>query len=107
MKRSPLVWNQDEFNLTALIDSVERDIWLLEQMESGGGKGREGKEKEAEEKVGEIGPLLDLPPLFSITEEEIKNLPGYRARRGPKTTKQGYGNWIDPLLLPFMIFFFG
>ena len=36
-KRKPLIWSgrEEDFNLTELINSVEKDIWLLEQMEAG------------------------------------------------------------------------
>ncbi len=66
-KRKPLVWTKDDFNLTALINSVERDIYLLEEMEKG--RGSHGGEMRN----------LDLPPSLP-TAQEILTLPGYRQK---------------------------
>ena len=54
-----------DINLTALISSVERDIWLLEQLESNSSRRRRNL------------PTDELP--FPVTEE-ILNLPGYKPR---------------------------
>ena len=58
-----------DLNLTALISEVERDIWLLEQLENNSSAKRALQ-----------GPL-ELP--FPVTEE-ILNLPGYKPGRNKK-----------------------
>ena len=54
-----------DLNLSALISEVERDIWLLEQLENNSSKRRQ------------IDQQDDLP--FPITEE-ILSLPGYKPK---------------------------
>ena len=54
-----------DINLTALISSVERDIWLLEQLESNSNERRRNL------------PTDDLP--FPITEDILK-LPGFKPK---------------------------
>ena len=74
-RRKPFVWTKDEFNLTELIDSVEKNILKLEEMENrtvaAAGTEQDGP-----------GGLLTLP-----LTDEILNLPGYK----PKTTRQKSG----------------
>ncbi len=98
-RRNPLVWpsaSSSDFNLTELIDSVERDIWRLEQMERRGRGGGGGLNVHAV-----LGPSLLLAPLLPIkTEEqddvglaeEIKNLPGYKP--SSSTSRRREGNLI-------------
>ena len=58
-----------DLNLTALISEVERDIWLLEQLENNSSTKRA------------LQNPLELP--FPVTEE-ILNLPGYKPGRNKK-----------------------
>ena len=60
-----------DFNLTALITSVERDIWLLEQLENNSSRRRNKLQQQQDE----------LP--FPITEE-ILNLPGFKPKIKPQ-----------------------
>ena len=62
-----------DLNLTALISEVERDIWLLEQLENNSSTKRA------------LQNPLQLP--FPVTEE-ILNLPGYKPTRN-KAIVQG------------------
>ena len=61
--RTPVV---GDLNLTALISEVERDIWLLEQLENNSSTKRA------------LHNPLELP--FPVTEEILK-LPGYKPAR--------------------------
>ena len=70
-----------DINLTALITSVERDIWLLEQLESNSSRRRRNL------------PTDELP--FPVTEE-ILNLPGYKPRTRPLKLS---GRWWSCLTL--------
>ena len=65
-----------DLNLTALISEVERDIWLLEQLENNSSTKRA------------LQNPLELP--FPVTEE-ILNLPGYKPGRNNKHSE---GNLI-------------
>ena len=60
-----------DLNLTALISEVERDIWLLEQLENNSSTKRA------------LQNPLELP--FPVTEEILK-LPGYKPGRNREST---------------------
>ena len=66
-----------DLNLTALISEVERDIWMLEQMEQ-----RSSKFSQLSSTAHDEAVKQQLP--FPITQE-ILSLPGYK----PKTIPQG------------------
>ena len=66
-----------DLNLTALISEVERDIWMLEQMEQ-----RSSKFSQLSSTAHDEAVKQQLP--FPITKE-ILSLPGYK----PKTIPQG------------------
>jgi len=75
LRRRPLIWNEaggSDFNLTALIDSVEKDIRALEDLERGRDGGRLG--------LPRLPPLPPLPPILSAVE--LDTLPGYRPTYG-------------------------
>lgn len=78
-RRRPLVWTKDEFNLTELIDSVEKNILKLEEMEN-----RTMASEQQQQQGGGGLQLLALP-----LTEEILNLPGYK----PKVTRQKSGQF--------------
>ena len=59
---------KEDFNLTSLIETVERDMHLLEQMERGQTRGG-----------GDLRHL-DLPPLDPLPED-IMQLPGFRPKQ--------------------------
>lgn len=68
-KRKPLIWPEPEdFNLTELINSVERDIWLLEQMET------------------KSNPGHNNPDVAVFTTVNPLELPGFKPKRGPSGT---------------------
>lgn len=70
-RRRPMLWPlHEDFNLTALIDSVEKDIRKLEQME---------KKQNATSALS-IEPV-NIPKIAEVTSEDIANLPGYRPRK--------------------------
>ena len=86
-RRKPLVWTKDEFNLTELIDSVEKNILKLEEMEN-----RPNRD------IVDCSAMLQLgPPILPLTEE-ILNLPGYKPNGGNKavTTRQKSGERTTP-----------
>ena len=88
--REPLMWapsKEDEFNLTELIDSVERKIWLLEEMEN---------------RPIAANSLLSLRSESETTEEDLLllTLPGYKPKRAAAAAARAdpSGNLIVGLL---------
>lgn len=79
VKRKPLIWANDaDFNLTALIDSVEKDIQRLEKMESQSLKRREANQIYPHPSMGSLESHLEFP-----LTEDILSLPGYKPKLGP------------------------
>ena len=86
--RKPFLWaprgKEDEFNLTELIDSVERKIWLLEEMEN---------------RPIAANSLLSLKSESETTEEDLLlTLPGYRPKKKVATAATRMdpnGNYSD------------
>ena len=86
--RKPFLWaprgKEDEFNLTELIDSVERKIWLLEEMEN---------------RPIAANSLLSLKSESETTEEDLLlSLPGYRPKKKVATAATRMdpnGNYSD------------
>eukprot|EP00094_Tigriopus_californicus_P013389 TCALIF_12950-PA protein Name:"Protein of unknown function" AED:0.29 eAED:0.29 QI:386/0.5/0.33/1/0.5/0.66/3/0/704 len=79
VKRKPLIWANDaDFNLTALIDSVEKDIQRLENMESQSLKRREANQMHPHPSIGPLESHREFP-----LTEEILSLPGYKPKLGP------------------------
>ena len=81
--RKPFLWapsKEDEFNLTELIDSVERKIWLLEEMEN---------------RPIAANSLLSLKSESETTEEDLLlTLPGYKPKKvTPATRLDPKGNF--------------
>ena len=82
--RRPFLWapssKEEDFNLTELIHSVERKIWLLEEMEN---------------RPIAANSLLSLKSESETTEEDLLlTLPGYKPKK-VAATRDPIGKYSD------------
>ena len=87
-ERRPFMWTQEEFNLTALISSVESDIKRLEQLETGNGNGSGTANPDAARDSAHLGSML-------MSTEELLALPGYKPKSLRMIEKHRVGQHIQ------------